>query len=201
MKRTIFFLLILLIPAFLGANENESGDSNTQAPPTELNPMGKRRLEENRQIIIKNIETSLTNSENSKKNVTALSKELKSLKDIQDELLELKKQYQAFLNQAKAETETNEAALKRLKNQPSLGGKNTELEQRELWKKDTETKVKNVTGLMSALNLNLSKIQKKLQELEEKRNHWVDRGKLHQKIADELTEKKLETEKKLRGES
>lgn len=202
MKST-YFISLVLFSCLLALAETEQTDSSSSlsAPKVELNPAGKRRLEENRQILSKNIETSLGNAQNSSKNAKTLASEIQSLKSIESELVELKSQYQSFLNRAKSETERNEKAMQRLRVTASSSRTATEMDQRILWKKDTDSKVQKVSSLLGTLNQNLTKIQKKVTELEEKKIQWLDREKVHEKLADEFSQKKLETEKKLRGES
>jgi uncharacterized protein YukE len=173
----------------------------TESPAVKLNPAGKRRLEENKQIILTNIETSLTNAENSQKNASTLTAEIKSLKAIQEELTSLKSQYQTFLDRAQSETTKNNLALQQLRNNPDKTGKSSELSGRQSWKKDTDSKVEKVRQLLGELNRNLTKVERKVQDLGQKRDYWLERERLHQKTAQEFTQKKIETEKKLRGES
>ena len=201
MKFKSLFLIAFFISPLGFTDESTIDPASTPeiAPQAELNAAGKRRLEENKQIIARNIETSLINAENSQKNAKTLGTEIKSLQSIEEELTSLKGQYESFLSRAQAETEKNNAYLKQLKG--SSGKKGSELEQRELWKKDTDAKMTKVRDLLAGLNKNLNKIQKKLQDLSQKKEQWLEREKFHQKTAQEFTQKKMETEKKLRGES
>lgn len=169
-------------------------------PSPELNPAGKRRLEENRQILGKSIEVSETNIKNSEQNINTLDQELVSISKIETKFLKLRGQYEAFLQKAQTETEKNNRAIKRLNNNPQSKMAPVELAERELWSKNTVAKVEKVRGLLQSINRKLAQVQSQKRDIETQKLHWVGRKKIHQETLEELAGKKSTTEKLLRGE-
>ena len=190
MKTKLLVFCFVLTPLSLIVN----------TPSPELNPAGKRRLEENRQILSKSIEISETNLRNSEQNINTLDQELASISKIENKFSKLKGQYEAFLQKAQTETEKNNRAIKRLNNNPQSKMAPVELAERELWAKNTAIKVEKVRGLLQSINRKLAQVQSQRKDVETQKLHWVGRKKVHEGTLEELAGKKSSTEKLLRGE-
>lgn len=168
---------------------------------TQLSAAGLRRLEENKQIVLKNIEMAKTNVENCQNNVATLEKQLEEVSKIESELFKLKEQYETFVKNAETESRKNHEALAKLTNAKDRKLAAVEQTEREAWSKDTSEKIAKVRGLLQRLKKDMEGVHFQKNDLVAQKNHWVEREKYHQRMVEELTVKKTEAEKKLKGDS
>jgi len=166
----------------------------------QLSPAGIRRIQENTEILKKNIETTKRNIQNSEQNVSTLDGELSELQRLEEEVLKLKTQYEAFLSQANQESQKNKEILKSL---PQLADRKLaelEKEDRQNWQRNTEQQMAQVKDLLNKLNKDLAKLTNRRKELNSQRENWISRAKAHQQLLEDLNSKKAVAEKKLKGE-
>ncbi|NBT59094.1 hypothetical protein EBT16_09960, partial [bacterium] len=95
MKKQTLFLIVLLVSTCFTLVADEPKN-----PEAQLSEAGIRRLEGNKQIISKNIETIKTNIQNCQSNVATLEKQEAEISNVESELLKLKDQYESFLSKA-----------------------------------------------------------------------------------------------------
>lgn len=192
--KTSLPLLLATLFFSIGAQASNEG------PAAQLSPAGMRRLEENRQILLKNIEATKTNIENCQNNAGTVSKQSEEVAKVESELLKLKEQYENFLKNAEMESTKNREALSNLAKMKNRKLATLEQTERESWSKDTSEKVTKVKALLQRLKKDLDGVSFQKKDLVGQKNHWQEREKHHERILEELNAKKLETEKKLKGD-
>lgn len=170
-----------------------------KTPEAQLSEAGVRRLEENKQIILKNIETVKTNIQNCQSNIETLEKQTDEVSKIENELIKLKEQYETFLGKAAAEGQKNREALALLIDSKGRKLASPERLERETWAKDTADKVAQVNKLLQKLNKDFSGVQIQKKDLISQKNHWTDRQKHHEKNLEALTSKHAEILKRKKG--
>ncbi|NBX92196.1 MAG: hypothetical protein EB078_11305 [Proteobacteria bacterium] len=198
-KTPILFALVLNLIFQTLLLAEESTDSK-------LGAAGKRRLQDNLQILSKNIEDTQTNIENSSKNAATLDDEFKQVESLEQEHLKLKTQYDDFIKKAGEEIEKNNKALQTLasylnKKEVSSAEKEraqTEQQDRQKWSQETQAKVAKVKGLLQGLNKNFEQLKSRKESLSTQKIQWVEKQKVHKKTLEELNAKKVQTEKMLR---
>lgn len=192
-KIRTLIVLITVFFTFLAPAANE-------APEAQLSPAGMRRLEENRQILLKNIEATRSNIENCQTNAGTVAKQSEEIAKVESELLKLKEQYENFLKTAETESVKNREALSNLAKIKNRKLANLEQNERESWSKDTSEKVAKVKTLLQKLKKDLDGVSFQKRDLANQKSHWMEREKHHEKILEELNAKKTETEKRLKGD-
>ena len=195
----IFTFVLVTLPVF-GA-ESEAPALTEEKPEAQLSAAGMRRLEENKQILSKSVETAKTNIENCQSNAATLEKQLEEVSKIESELTKLKEQYESFLTKAEVEGQKNREALNKLSKAKDRKLTSIEQTDREAWSKDTSEKVTKVKGLLQKLKKEVEGVQFRKKDLLAQKNHWLEREKYHQNLLKELNAKQDQTEKKLKGDS
>jgi chromosome segregation ATPase len=173
-----------------------------------LSATGKKRLQENIQTLETNLHDLKENLSATDKNLATIRGELKDLGGLENEHLDLKKKYMAYLDKAESEIKKNEKAKRDLSKWeqtnkdvahelPESGGKDKleaariEKADRERWKLDAEAKVARVKTLLGGLETNLRDIRSRRKPLEQQLDLWTTRRTDYQKqIAETETKKK-----------
>jgi len=182
-------IVLMSLPAF------------SDEPEAQLSAAGIRRLEENKQILSKSVETAKTNVENCQTNATTLEKQIEEVSKIESELVKLKEQYESFLKKAEIESQKNREALSKISKTKDRKLAASEQNDREAWSKDTSEKVTKVRSLLQKLKKEVEGVQFQKKDLLTQKNHWLEREKYHQKVLEELNAKREQNEKKLKGDS
>ncbi|MFM8270525.1 MAG: hypothetical protein ACKN9V_10085 [Pseudomonadota bacterium] len=194
-----YLLHLLGFITFIGFSAYSLEGEAPQIEP-QLSAAGMRRLEENRQILLKNIQTAKTNVENCQANLSTVEKQIEEVSKIEAELGKLKDQYDAFLEKAASETKKNLEALNQLSKSKDRRLAATEKTEREAWTKDTSDKVSKVKELLQKLRKDVEGVRFRKKDLTTQKNHWLERERYHQRMVDELMAKQTDTEKKLKGD-
>ncbi len=166
----------------------------------QLSPAGIRRVQENAEILKKSIETTKRNIQNSEQNVSTLDGELLELQRLEEEVVKLKNQYEAFLSQANQESQKNKEVLGGLSRMTDRKLAELEKEDRQNWQRNTEQQMTQVKDLLNKLNKDWVKLSNRRKELNTQKESWISRGKAHQQLLEDLNSKKAAAEKKLKGE-
>lgn len=174
-----------------------------------LSATGKRRVEQNIQIIEQNIKDSQSNVEVSKKNAATLENELKSLDGIEKEYQKLQQNYEAYLAKTKKEVEKNTASLKELEKfekDLAKGGANAEAQdqlakakaeeaERLHWKKETEAKVEKSTKQLNEIHSNLNNIHSRRAPIQKQLETSLKKQREYEKMIEAALKKKAEMQK------
>ncbi|NBX75833.1 MAG: hypothetical protein EBQ92_04715 [Proteobacteria bacterium] len=204
MRKNPFILIFIgFLMTFPVLADDSSASVPNEEPPAEaqLSAAGIRRLEENKQILSKSVQTAKTNIENCQSNAATLGKQLEEVSKIETELTKLKEQYETFLRKAEEESQKNREALTKLLKSKDRKLSAIEKTDREAWAKDTSEKATKVKGLLQKLKKEVEAVQFQKKDLLAQRNHWLEREKVHQKMLEELNAKQEQTDKKLKGDS
>lgn len=171
------------------------------APSPQLSASGKRRMQENLQILLKSIETTESNISNSNKNISTVDSQIEALEKIESQYGALKEQYESFLGKAQQEKTKNQEALNQLVKAPNRKLAQAEKTDREKWNQDTQKKMTEVSELLRKLKADWAMLQTRKRDLTAQKAHWIEREKHHQMLLETLTAKKNEAEKQLKGDS
>ncbi|NBW99272.1 hypothetical protein EBR03_06840 [bacterium] len=198
--KTLFNLSFIVLIA-LGWMPRLWAEEAAAAPSPQLSASGKRRMQENVQILLKSIETTESNISNSNKNIGTVSSQIEALEKIETQYGVLKEQYENFLEKARQEKTKNQEALNQLVKAPNRKLAQTEKTDREKWNQDTQKKITEVSELLRKLKADWAMLQTRKRDLAAQKAHWIEREKHHQTLLETLTAKKNEAEKQLKGDS
>jgi len=223
MSPRLFCLIgLVLFPALLVSAEPPSGGSEASKVGTAdavshpvLSSVGKKRVRDNIQILNGNIRDLQDNLTATHKNLDTIREEMKDLDSLENEHLQLKKKYQAYLDFAARELKKNEKSTEDLEKwekgaaksakttedkglQEKLETARLERADRARWKIDAESKVNRVNELMKSLIDNLRDIRSRRAPLQEQLTEWSTKQKQYETLLSEMTQKKTDMEELLR---
>ena len=177
-----------------------------------LSPAGKKRLQENAEIIDNNIKDTKRNVEISDRNVKTLRAELLELETLEKEHLDLKQKHTEYLANASKEVEKNEKAIRDIEKWEKANEKaddpnkkqkletvRAEKSDREKWRSDAKTKTERVSQLLQSALKNIREIQARKGPLKGQLQSWVDRHKDYEKQLNDLSKKRAGLDKMMKN--
>jgi chromosome segregation ATPase len=205
-------LWVLQVSAALAASPpDDKGTGKAEEAAAPLSAAGLKRIRENLGILDQNIKETKDNLTATSKNIKTLEQELADLTGIEKEHFDLRKKYLDYLAEANRQIAKNDQdgqkidkQLKDLKSSKSDGDPrqqaiiakaNEEKNVRTKWRTDADQKVKRVNELMVGLQDNLGQIQARRNALKEQIQSWTDREKQFHRLLQEYQSKKNQLEK------
>lgn len=209
----------MLASSYLSAAEQPAGGNGaSQVNPADaasrpvISPMGKKRVRDNITILAGNIRDLQENLTASKKNLETIHQEMKDLDGLEQEHLQLKKKYEAYLEFAARELKKNQKSTEDLEKWEKGAEKATddkglkekletarlERADRARWKMDAQSKMNRVNELMKSLADNLRDIRSRRAPLQEQLTEWNGREKQYETMLSEMTQKKTDLEEYLK---
>jgi chromosome segregation ATPase len=174
-----------------------------------LSATGKKRLQENVRTLDNNLHDLRENLVATDKNIATIRTELKDITGLENEHLDLKKKYLAYLDRADSEIKKNEKAKRDLSKweqtsktaagklpenvvKDKLEAARAEQADRDRWKYDAEAKTARVKTLLGGLETNLRDIRSRRVPLEQQLELWTARRAQYQKTIAETETKKAQ---------
>ena len=212
-----FALFLSLSSSLIGAENIPVGSGKPQKEESEpytgpvLSPSGKRRILENLRTLDQNIDAAQGNIASTDKNQAVIKRELEDLSGLEKEHYELRKKFDAFLADAKAQGEKNDKEYdklvkykKEIENSPKIlpearnkvlqkvGREKADIER---WRVDSESKRRRINEMMAEVYGTLNQIKARRVDLFGQLKNWEDKRVEYERLLQQYREKKAEYQK------
>jgi chromosome segregation ATPase len=211
--------LLFLLLSLVGSVDAETSGKAPTSPSADdlkrpvLSGSGRKRLEENIQLLEAALKDMRENLATTEKNLDTIRGELRDLDGLEAEHIGLRQKYESYLNHADQEMKKNDRAQRDLakweeaaKTAPTeatadkavrerLEAARMEKSDREKWRKDAESKAAKVKELLAGIEKNLRDIRSRRAPLNNQQKQWAERRGEYEKMVRETEAKKAQWEK------